>query len=229
MQECIIDKNILDMPRKLLISILCVAFAVCTLSAQEQKVTWGARLSMDVSFPTADKNPYKVGSGFSAGAVANIILPKRFFFEPGLMFYYTAMSSRSLITFDDNYFYEGSAKIYGFRIPLAVGYNFDVADRWRMSVSTGPYLNVNISAQQNLDPNLSAPVPVPDKKISLFDHGWRHVDAGWHISLSTTFAESYYVGITGGVNFTPLASYGNHDKKIRIYRNTVAVTLGYNF
>ena len=55
------------------------------------------------------------------------------------------------------------------------------------------------------------------------------VDAQWGFSLNFRFAQSYYVGITGGVAFTPLASFGNKDKKIRIHRNTVAISLGYNF
>lgn len=215
------------MPRKLL-SLILFALVASLAGAQESKVTWGARLSMDISFPSGDSNPYKVGSGFSAGAVADVSLPGRFFFEPGLMFYYTAMSSKNLMALD-GFYYQGAAKAAGFRVPLMVGYNFDVAEEWRMSVSTGPYINLNLYAQQKVDPNLGAPIPVPDKKISLFDHGWKRVDAGWNINLGTTFANCYYVGVSGGVNFTPLASYGNTDKKIRIHRSTIAITLGYNF
>lgn len=195
----------------------------------QNRVTYGARLAMEVSVPGGSNSIYKVGSGFTAGAVANIALPKKFFVEPGLLFYFSAMSAKDLISFDDKYFYEGAARLYGLRVPVNFGYNFYVADNWDMAVSTGPYVNFNLSAQQTLSPNLGAPVPVPDRKISLFDHGWKRVDGGWNINLSVTFAESYYVGVSGGVSFTPLASYGNKDKKIKIYRNTVAISLGYNF
>jgi len=51
----------------------------------------------------------------------------------------------------------------------------------------------------------------------------------WGIRLSVTFAQHYFIGINTGVAFTPFAKFGDRDKKIRIYRNTIAVTLGYNF
>lgn len=217
------------MSRKLLLSLLLITFAALNMPAQEQKVTWGARLSMDITFPTGNSNPYKVGSGFSAGAVAAVKLPRNFYFEPGLMFYYTGMSSKNLVSFDKDYFYQGTGAFYGFRIPVSVGYSFNVNEMTRLSVSTGPYMNINVSARQNLIPNMSAPVPLPDVKTNLFDHGWKRVDAGWQVNFGTTFAENYYVGITGGVNFTPLASLGNTDKKVKIYRNSLLITLGYNF
>ena len=98
-----------------------------------------------------------------------------------------------------------------------------------MAVSTGPWLNINLSARQNLLPNMEAPVAVPAQKANLFDQGWKRFDAQWGLKLSFTFAESYFVGITTGVAFTPLASFGDKDKKIRIHRNTIAISLGYNF
>lgn len=216
------------MIRKLLYTFILLGAAIAPAAAQTG-VTWGARLSMDVTFPGGNHSLYNTGSGFSAGAVANIALPRSFYLEPGLMFYYTAMGSKDLITFDDKYFYEGAAKYCGIRVPVLAGYSFSVGSGWDMAVATGPYVNFNIAARQKLDPNLNAPVPVPDRKINLFDHGWKRADGGWHIELSVTFADSYYVGIGGDVAFTPLASYGDRDKKIKIYRNTISITLGYNF
>lgn len=218
------------MTRKLIFASI---LALCALSMHAQQtepaVTYGARLSMDVTIPGGGRSVYDTGAGFSLGGIARISLAKGFYLEPGLFFYYTGMSSKGLVTFDNEYYYEDAAKYYGLRIPLLAGYKFSISPQLDMSVATGPYLNVNLYARQQLSPNLEAPDPLPDKKINLFNHGWKHVDAGWAIRLSMTFAHDYYVGITTGIAFTPLARYGDKDKKIRIHRNTIAISLGYNF
>lgn len=192
------------------------------------QMQFGARLSYDVTFPINANNAYSTGSGFTLGGVANIPLKRSFFIEPGLMFRYASMPSKNLTLFDHE-LYEGSARVYTIHIPVDLGYTFDINDNMSIAVSTGPYLNVNVAARQKLDPNFGATVHVSNQKISLFNHGWKHVDGGWNIKLGTTFAHSYYVGIGGDISFTPLAKFGDRDKKIRIYRSSVSVILGYNF
>ncbi len=217
------------MKAKYLLPLALAAVAANGAFAQSPAPQFGIHAAMEVTLPSGASDIYKSGAGLTLGAYYRLPFAKRFYFEPGLLFNYTAMSSKDLVTFDDQYFYEGAANLYGIRIPLTVGYNFDVSDIVSLHFSTGPWINVNISAQQKLLPNFSAPETVPDRTINLFNYGWKRVDALWGISLGATFADNYYVGITTGVAFTPLASFGNRDKKIRIHRNTVAISLGYRF
>lgn len=184
---------------------------------------------MEVSVPSGGRNFYKTGAGFNAGLVLRMPMPRGFFFEPGLLFSYSAMTAKDLVSFDNEYFYEGAANLYTLRIPLMFGFSYSVNELWDLRFSTGPWINVNLSARQRLEPNFAAPEIVPDKSINLFKHGWKRVDALWGLRLSATFADHYTVGITAGVAFTPLARYGNHDKKVRIHRNSIAISLGYNF
>ncbi len=212
------------------ILLLCILATVCgclPAAAQTQR-GFGVRLAMEVTVPGGGRSYFKTGSGFTVGGVYKLPIKNNFYFEPGLMFHYTGMSSKELIAFDDNY-YQGGMKEYGLRIPLNFGYTFHPNDMWDIDLYTGPWINFNINASQTLDPNFSAPEPLPDKTINLLKHGWKRVDAMWGFGLSFTFAENYHIGISGGVGFTPLAKYGNRDKKIRIHRNTVAISLGYNF
>lgn len=217
------------MKRYTVITGLIAILMIIPLCVSARMPVFGARLGMDVGFPSGATSVYKTGAGFSVGGVIRWELPRNFFIEPGLMFSFMAMTAKEPVSFDDEWFYQDAAKYYGLRIPLMAGYSFGVAPQTRLSLSTGPYMNINLSARQSLTPNMAAPDPLPDRTVNLFQHGWKRVDAGWGIRLSVTFAESYYVGITGGVSFTPLAVYGNKDKKIRIHRNTVAISLGYNF
>jgi len=211
------------------ILILCLLAAVCATTATAQiKPTFGARLSMEMTVPGGGSSYYKPGAGFSAGGVMKLPLTRNFYFEPGLLFYYTAMSSKDIIPFDDFYF-QSAVKEYGVRLPLNFGYTFNTGSLWTIDIYTGPWINFNIDASQALDPNFSAPEPVPDKTINMMKYGWKRVDAMWGFGLSFTFSENYHIGLSGGIGFTPLAKYGNRDKKIRIHRNIVAISLGYNF
>lgn len=211
------------------ILILCILATLCGIQAKAQiKPAFGARLSMEVTVPGGGTSYYKTGSGFTVGGVMKLELPKNFYFEPGLLFYYTSMSSKDLITFDQ-FYYQGGVKEYGIRLPLNFGYTLEASDQWSVDFYTGPWINFNINATQNLDPNFSTPDPVPDKTVNMMKHGWKRVDAMWGFGLSFTFAENYHIGISGGVGFTPLAKFGNRDKKVRIHRNIVAISLGYNF
>lgn len=189
----------------------------------------GVRAGMELSFPSGATSLYSTGAGLNLGAVARFDLPKSFFFEPGLYFNYMGMSAKYITLTDDGSSYNSTTKLYSLRLALMPGWNTDLSELTQMSVSTGPYVNFNLSARSDFLPNMSAPDHLPDQTVNLFRNGWRRVDAGWGIRLNFTFAESYYIGVSGGVAFTPLAQFGNKDKKMRIHRNVAAITLGYNF
>ena len=210
---------------------LFIVFLVCScglIAGAQSRSVWGVRLAMDVMRPAGGEGLYGTGAGFSLGGVYNLSLYKdKLYFEPGLLFYYETADASEIVL--DNYAYESNAKNAGFRVPLNVGYNFNLLDNLRLSLYTGPQVNVNVSARLNATPNFSAAVPEPSQTIDLFKHGWKRVDAQWGFGLSLTFAGHYHLGLSGGVGFTPLAAYGNRDNKIKIRRNTFGISLGYNF
>lgn len=212
-----------------LLLLTVIACAAVLPAASLRPVSFDARVAMELTSPGGGGDYYRLGAGFDAGATVRLPLVRSLYFEPGLFFTYSAMTAQELVTFDDEYYFEGATNMYGLRVPFNFGYTFNLTDNVAMDVFTGPWLNINLSARQKLLPNFSAPQPLPDRKINLFEHGWRRADAQWGFGLSFTFAQSYYIGITGGVGFTPLAKFGNKDKKVRIHRNTVAISLGYKF
>lgn len=212
--------------RLLFLSIM-TALGFSGLSAQTKPV-FGARVSMEVTFPGGAGSDFNTGAGLTAGGVMKLPLPRNFFFEPGLLFTFSGMSAKDYIKFDDSY-YQGGVRQYGLRLPLNVGFTIDPGKIWTMDVYTGPWINFNINAQQTLNPNFAAQEPVPDKTVNLMKHGWKRVDAMWGFGLSVTFAGCYHVGLSGGVGISPLAKYGNKDKKVRIHHSVAAISLGYNF
>ena len=211
--------------------LLTILTALCgaTGLARTTASTFGVRADMELTFPSGGHDYYQTGAGLVIGPVARIPLSSKFSIEPGVMFNYTALSAQNLVSFNDDYYYDSAANLYGIRVPLLVSYTRAISENADFSVATGPQFNINISARQRLQPNFDAPVPEPRRTIDLFNHGWKRFDAQWNLRLSVTFAKQYYLGITTGVAFTPLAKFGDKDKKIRIYRNTIALSLGYNF
>lgn len=82
----------------------------------------------------------------------------------------------------------------------------------------------------HISPNPDAPAPVRTPfNNDLFSKEWKKADVQWRFCLTMTFRKHYHIGISGGASRTPLAQYGNKDKKIRIHRNIVAIAFGYDF
>ena len=211
--------------------LLTILTAICAASADAQTSasTFGVRADMELTFPSGGRSYYQTGAGLVIGPVARIPLSQTFSIEPGVMFTFTALTAQDLVSFNDDYYYDSAANLYGIRVPILLSYTRAISENADFSVATGPQFNINISARQRLQPNFAAPLPEPRRTIDLFSHGWKRFDAQWNLRLSVTFAKQYYIGITTGVAFTPLAKFGDKDKKIRIYRNTIALSLGYNF
>lgn len=213
--------------KKLTLLLALIFTGVSAVNAQSLD-RLSVRAGMELLIPSGGRDYFNNGAGFAGGVSYKLPLKKNFFFEPGLYgFYHTASGKESI--FLDNHFYQGNASVGGMRIPFNFGYDFNVVDNMALSVTTGPWLNINMSARQNVSPNMAAPTPMPINSVNLFKHGFKHVDGMWGISLKVTFAEHYTVGVNGGIGITPLASFQVKEKKTKLYSNTFAVYLGYTF
>ncbi|MDE6120792.1 MAG: outer membrane beta-barrel protein [Muribaculaceae bacterium] len=214
------------MSRNLLLSIALLAAG--TAFAEGDSSYFGVRAGMEVTIPASSANIYTTGAGFHVGGIYHYAAWRNVFIEPGVMFFYNTMSNRNPVEVGD-FMFDGVARFYGLRVPLMAGYTFSAGENLQIGVATGPVMNINLSGRQEFDPNFGAPLPVPESTVNLMKHGSRRVDALWGLRLSFTFSQNYYIGIDGEVAFTPLAKFGNGDKKVRVHRNSIAVTLGYNF
>lgn len=215
--------------KRIIFTIITIAVWAMASPARGLDIQYGARAGFEITMPDGSHNIYKTGSGFQAGGIARIALPKSFYVEPGLYIYYTSMDARYLTVLDGEYPYEGQAKTYGLRIPVNIGYSLEVGQLWAVNFGTGPYMNINLRARQSYEPNFSAPERVPKGSTDLFNHGWRHVEAGWGVGVSVTYARHYELGVCAGFNFTPMAKIDANGKEYKVHRNMIAITLGYNF
>ena len=195
---------------------------------------WGIRVGYDHTFPcdwhlpTGDSfKMFKSGPGFSAGAVYNMPVVANMYFEPGVSVYFDTYNYYDLIVSGSDgseLQHDPSVSKFGFRIPLTVGYRFDVFENGGFNVFTGPQVDFGVTAKVNLDNKVGDTI-LDSFDTSLYDgkDGLRRFDLGWR------FGAGVYVGrwsleLSGTLGMLDL------NKNAASFReNRLSVTLGYNF
>ncbi|MDE6278091.1 MAG: PorT family protein [Muribaculaceae bacterium] len=219
------------MKARYLLPVVGLCLTTLSLSAQNDAqpsiVSYEARLAFDVSSNTGASAFYDTGAGFTAGGVAQIRMPRNFFFMPGVLFYYTAWSIDN-DRLEALKLYSGSASNFGIRVPVSVGYDVPLLPNLSLQAYTGPWLNVNLRARQTLS---AAPgSPFEDfYETNLFKDGFRRVDAQWGFGLNLTWEEHYVLGVSFGVGMTPMRKFSSLHNEMTQRRNSFQVNLGYRF
>lgn len=204
--------------------------AVCLRAQEAEKpapVTFEAQLAFDVTSNTGVRPFYDVGAGFNAGVFANVRLPRNFFFEPGVLAYFTAWSVDN-DRLEALKLYSGSARNWGVRIPLNFGYTVPLVTNLVLQAYTGPWLNVNVSARQTLSPAPGSPFE-KYYNANLFREGFKRVDAQWGFGLKLTWSDHYVLGVSFGVAMTPLRKFSSLHNEMTQRRNSFQINLGYKF
>ena len=186
---------------------------------------WGVRLQADISLPTGSLDTYTSGAGASGGVVYHLPLYGGMYFEPSVMGYYNTFSVENYMV--NNLPHSATVRNIGIRVPMNLGYRFNITDGISLSLFTGPWFNFNISARQYAQPNFEGAPPKSSK--NLFDYGWHRFDAQWGFGVTATFSGRYVIGISGGVGSSALVKRDVNGKLCKMRRNSFSVTLGYNF
>lgn len=234
------------MKRILTAIIASAALAAATIPASaqsevlnnpENRAFWGIRASADLSLPGNYKNStgvsfkmFRPGTGFSIGAIYNMPLVANLYFEPGVNFYYDIFRFDGLSTSaepgDSPMEYDPPVHKAGFRIPLNIGYHFDIFSEGRgnVSVFTGPEVSLGVSAK----------IKFKDKNFreecgdiygnATIDAAENRFDLGWRVGAGLTVGRAY-LSVAGSFGLLDL----NKSPHITYRENRVYFTLGYNF
>ncbi len=223
--------------KKLFLTIVMLAAAVTGISAQifnnpDNKPYWGMRISLDVDMPgnwetnnniLKSMDMYSAGAGVSIGAVYNLPVIANFYFEPGASLYYDTFKDKGLLTSTVNQImvYPKYGR-FGIRIPLMLGYHFDLFTNGNIAIFTGPELSyafvghISYDNDDLEDAGFGLNMFKDEQLFKRFDVAWRvgaAVNAGsWHIGIS------YAPGITSITK-----------NNITCHDNRLAITLGHNF
>lgn len=227
--------------RKLLIAAAMTAISMSAAAQNEifthdesdDRVTFGARVSFDITVPGdmkvkdehASYDMFNPGCGFSFGGVATVPVSGmgNLYFEPGLnFFYHTNKVDKYFIENDDPTLanIKGvSMREFGFEIPVMFGYYFNF-NPVKIHIFTGPELAVGLSGKYHT----SAKVNNIDMSgsTSMYDANNR-VDVAWRLGVGATFSDKYYVAFSaapGMCNWTKA-------ENATLHRTNVSFTLGY--
>lgn len=211
------------MIKKMLFAAVAALFPV--LLPAQQSGYFGVRLSFEVTHPAGSNDGINNGSGFTLMGVYNLPVGRHVYFEPGVGVFYNTMGIRPVEV--DEAVFDGSIRNFGMRVPLNVGYRFELFNNFELAAFTGPWINLNCTTKAHLQPDFEGPAPT--NSTSLFDYGWHRFDAQWGFGITATYNRKYYLSINGGIGISPMATFKTPESKDRIRRNTVSVTVGYNF
>ena len=221
--------------KKLLISTIIVVIGCISMTAQsifnnpDNKAYFGMRVGGEIACPgkvSAENigiSVFKNGGGVEFGGIFNVPVVANFYVEPGLKFYYDTYSLKKEwveALQDDIILNSVSIKKFGMRIPIMAGYHFDFTQDVKVSVFTGPELEVGFSGKEyikghNIDISGSA---YGD------EGGMNRVNLLWGIGAGITYQHLYF-DVKGGIGMVNMLS----DSDAKFHENRVVFSLGYNF
>lgn len=193
------------------------------------KAYFGVRISPEITCPgsiTSDGigiSTFKNGGGIEFGGIYNIPVVANFYIEPGLKLFYNTYSMKDDFVGsleDDMIFDSVSFKKFGMRIPVMAGYHFDFLSDVKVSVFTGPELEIAFSGKEYIKgKNI-------DMSSTLYgeEGGMKRVNLLWGIGAGVSYRQ-FYFGISGGIGMLNMLD----DSDVKFHENRVTFSLGYNF
>lgn len=171
---------------------------------------------------------FKGGSGISAGVAYNVPLVANLFLEPGASIFYDTYRTDDFSTnICDMLFDNAHIKIsqFGIRIPIMLGYHFDVNERARINVMTGPQFGLGLVGKYKAKGYQINDFDSSDDNLYSDDGGFNRFNLQWAVGAGTTidkfdFSIKYFFGLTN-----MLKDGGD----VKYKENLLQVSVGYNF
>ncbi|MDE6510265.1 MAG: PorT family protein [Muribaculaceae bacterium] len=173
-------------------AMLTVAAMAADSTEDNSGPIWGVRATFDVNIPgkyhVADRSVkmFNTGYGGSVGAVCNLYLGNRFYFEPGVSLYYDTYKYEDLTISaepsDAPQVFDPGLYKFGVRVPLVAGYTIPLRNDMFLSVYTGPELNCSLRGEIRLSESEKQFMP----ETSLFGDEWnfRRFDMAWKVGVA---------------------------------------------
>lgn len=106
------------------------------------------------------------------------------------------------------------------RIPVIAGYHFDFTQDLKVSVFTGPELEIGFSAKEHLKgQNISL-----SESVYGDEGGMNRVNLLWGIGAGITY-QHFYFGVNGGIGMLNM----NSESDVKFHESRVTFSVGYNF
>ncbi len=198
------------MKAKILILVFLCAYSVSSFAQ------WGAKAGLDLSsaFSPSDISnlgPYEVG--FHIGAIYDVPLSKKMFFQPGLLF---CTNGFKFDTKDLIYTTKSEVKMYALEVPLVMSFRPSLGKRNKLLTEFGFYTRYNLFGKRNYvykDNTVNNSSP--------FD-AYTRFDFGLHLGLGLSYSNYFITGAYQlGMNALEKETLSKHTK--------IRISLGYMF
>lgn len=198
------------MKHKLIVTMMVILGCTYSVASAQKKVDWGLKLALDAELPGKWKGDngsvtmYRPGIGVNIGAVANIVLPKGFYFEPGVSLFYSGYKYKDLVITDvDGSVAESDPKQtkWGIQIPLLIGYEINLSDRFGLDVYTGPQIRYAFAGSIALK-NKALKEDISDA-LDLW-HMQRRFDLSWKIGIGLPLKNNSVLALEADFGITDL-------------------------
>lgn len=175
----------------------------------------------NVSIQNISADIFKNGGGFELGGIYNIPIKANFYIEPGLKLYYNTYSVRKEVLKKMAGVQRLTINKFGMRVPVMAGYHFDFTEDVKVSVFTGPELEIGLAAEGEIigTQNYNEAAGMYGK-----ERGLNRVNLLWSLGAGISY-QHYYFGIAGHLGM--LNMYNG--EKFKFHENRVTFSLGYNF
>lgn len=223
--------------KRIILSLLIAVSILSSVNAQDlegeilpsDRNHWTVTVGYDVSIPGKWKltngsfKMFKPGSGISVGTDYMMLLGNNVFFEPGARFFidnycYDNITIGAGTPEEPSKMYDPPVRKIGFRIPLTVGYKFDIFKKGSLYLSTGPEPIIGLYARTKVDED--------QKEIFEEDmyKGLMHrFDVAWDIRAAIII-DRFRVDITGAFGMLDVIKTG-----VKMHEYRVSIGLGYVF
>ena len=191
---------------------------------------WGIRGSFDISIHgDMETNGYKVkmfgqGYGGSVGAVYHLPVFANLFFEPGMSLYYDTYVIDDLYAdngiSDSPQSVDADIRKFGVRIPLTIGYRFDIWENAGISILTGPELTYGFTARVSGDRYKELGLPV---NLYTSAGGHKRFNFLWGVGAGLDI-NRFHISIIGYFGLVNMMH-----SPITLHENVARVAFGYNF
>ncbi len=194
----------------------------------DNKAYFGIRVGGDITCPgkisaeSIGVSVFKNGGGIEFGGKYNIPVVANFYIEPGLKFFYDTYSMKEGFVDeleDDIIFNSVSIKKFGMRVPVMAGYHFDFTKDIKVSIFTGPELEIGFSAKEYIKGHNI------DMSESVYgdDGGLNRVNLLWGVGAGISY-QHFYFGVTVSIRKLNMRS----DADALFHENRVTFSVGYN-
>ena len=215
-----------------LASLLPTKAANIVVNNPDNHAFWGVRATFDYSVSTMVNytnaaysfRPLKAAPGFQLGAIYNLPLVANLYLEPGVNFFYDTHKENIYVgTSITSSQADLSYSRYGVRVPVMVGYHFDVWENASLKVFTGPEVSYGIGSSTSIsyDGNKA---DIIGFKPDFYDRVKRF-ECSWDFGAGITFS-NIDISVAGSLG---LLNANTAESSLDYKINRIYVAVGYNF